>query len=124
MATKTASMLSSFTNSSNEGYFVGQRQTFDISSQRSGNRSLTAATVTLGWSWNPNDGPNLHTPLPTMPTRIFRSVKGLQTFVDRAEVAMPEAPKIFAFGTASAAAATAPPVMAPASETMATLSRN
>ena len=59
VATNTASIVSSLTSSSSDGYVFSQRQAFASSLQRSGNRSLTAATVTFGWSWKPNAGPEL-----------------------------------------------------------------
>ena len=62
VATKTASIESSLMSSSSEGYVFSQRQTLASAAQRSGNRSLTAATVTLGWSWKPNAAPNWQTP--------------------------------------------------------------
>ena len=48
VATKTASIASSLTSSSSEGYVFSQRQALASAAQRSGNRSLTATTVDVG----------------------------------------------------------------------------
>src|SRR3954469_13483692 len=98
VATKTASIASSLTNSSSEGYVLSQRQALASAAQRSGNRSLTATTATLGWSWKPNAAPNWQTPWPTIPTRIFRSETGCQAFLGRSDVLTPPAPRISAPG--------------------------
>ena len=50
VATNTASSVSSLTSSSSEGYVFSHRQAFANCWHLAGIRSLTAATVTLGWS--------------------------------------------------------------------------
>ena len=62
VATKTASIFGSLTSSSSESYDLSHRQAFIRPLRRSGIRSLTATTSTLGWSWKPNCAPNWHTP--------------------------------------------------------------